>query len=110
MRPSRYDDIQLIFRQGVVPLLFNAGNATINGFEAEFGYRPNSRLVFEGGFSTRDDEIKSMTPVPGTTATVAPDDELPLTPSFQGNLALAVSVWTAASPSRRASTAVAPRG
>jgi iron complex outermembrane receptor protein len=75
-----------------VPLLFNAGNATINGFEAEFGYRPNSRLVLDGGFSTLDDEIKSITPVPGTTATVAPGDELPLTPSFQGNLALAVPV------------------
>jgi len=89
---AKYDDIQLIFRQGVVPLLFNAGNATINGFEAEFGYRPNRRLILEGGFSTLDDEIKSITPVDGTTATVAPGDELPLTPSFQGNLALAVPV------------------
>jgi iron complex outermembrane receptor protein len=89
---AKYDDIQLIFRQGVVPLLFNAGNATINGFEAEFGYRPNRRLILEGGFSTLDDEIKSITPVPGTTATVTPGDELPLTPSFQGNLALGVPV------------------
>ena len=89
---AKYDDIQLIFRQGVVPLLFNAGNATINGFEAEFGYRPNRRLILEGGFSTLDDEIKSITPVPGASATVAPGDDLPLTPSFQGNLALAVPV------------------
>ena len=36
-----YDDIQLIFRQGVVPLLFNAGEATIRGLEAELSvYRP----------------------------------------------------------------------
>jgi len=84
-----YDDIQLIFRQGVVPLLFNAGEATIQGFEAEFKYYPASGLSIDGGFSVLDDEIKSITPVPGATATVAPGDELPLTPSFQGNLSVA---------------------
>jgi iron complex outermembrane receptor protein len=87
-----YDDIQLIFRQGVVPLLFNAGKATIQGVEAEFSYRPASGLILEGGFSTLDDEIKTITPVPGATATVAPGDELPLTPSFQGNLGVAFPI------------------
>jgi len=85
-----YDDIQLIFRQGVVPLLFNAGEATIEGLEGDFLYRATSGVILEGGFSTLDDEIKSITPVPGATATVAPGDELPLTPSFQGNLGLSV--------------------
>ncbi len=36
---ANYDDIQLIFRQGVVPLLFNAGKARIRGLEAEANYR-----------------------------------------------------------------------
>ena len=35
---SRYEDMQLIFRQGVVPLLFNAGSALIDGVEVEFTY------------------------------------------------------------------------
>jgi iron complex outermembrane receptor protein len=87
-----YDDIQMIFRQGVVPLLFNAGEAAIKGFEAELSYHPTSGLIVEGGFSTLDDEIEAITPVPGTTATVAPGDELPLTPSFQGNLAVSVPI------------------
>jgi len=87
-----YDDIQLIFRQGVVPLLFNAGNATIKGFEAEFSYRPKFGLFLDGGFSTLDDEIKDVTPIDGGTATVAPGDDLPLTPSFQGNLGLSVPI------------------
>lgn len=87
-----YEDIQLIFRQGVVPLLFNAGEATIKGVEAELSYRPTFGLILEGGFSTLDDEIKSITPVPGATATVAPGDDLPLTPSFQGNLGISVPV------------------
>ena len=41
-----YQDMQLIFRQGVVPLLFNAGKATIRGFEAELQLssdRPSAR-------------------------------------------------------------------
>jgi hypothetical protein len=33
-------------------------------------------LLLQGGFSALDDEIKSITPVSGTTATVAPGDEL----------------------------------
>jgi iron complex outermembrane receptor protein len=87
-----YNDIQMIFRQGVVPLLFNAGEATIQGLEAELSYHPASGLVIEGGLSTLDDEIKSITPIPGAVATVAPGDELPLTPAFQGNLALSFPI------------------
>jgi iron complex outermembrane receptor protein len=87
-----YSDIQMIFRQGVVPLLFNAGEATIQGFEAELRYHPASGLIVEGGLSTLDDEIKSITPIPGTVATVAPGDELPLTPALQGNLALSFPI------------------
>jgi len=79
-----YTDIQLIFRQGVVPLLFNAGEARIRGFEAEAGYRLGG-FVFDAAMSVLDDDIKSITPVPGASATVAPGDDLPFTPSFQGN-------------------------
>jgi len=87
-----YHDMQMIFRQGVVPLLFNAGEATIQGLEAEFTYRPVTSVILQGGFSTLDDEIKSITQIPGVAATVAPGDELPLTPSFQGNLGLSVRI------------------
>ncbi len=83
-----YTDIQLVFRQGVVPLLFNAGEARIKGFEAEVSYHPFGGLVLDAGLSILDDAILSITPVPGATATVAPGDELPLTPSFQGNFSV----------------------
>src|SRR5690606_13040945 len=73
---SDYDDIQLIYRQGVVPLLFNAGRATIDGAELEFQFVPNDRLILEGGLSYRDDEIKDITEVPGATATITPDNTL----------------------------------
>lgn len=87
-----YQDIQMIFRQGVVPLLFNAGEATIEGVEAEFFYRSALGLILEGGLSTLDDKIKSITPIPGAVATIAPGDELPLTPSLQGNLGISVPI------------------
>lgn len=85
---ANYTDIQLVFRQGVVPLLFNAGEARIRGLEAEASYNPFGGLNIDAGMSILKDEIRSITPVPGATATVAPGDELPLTPSFQGNFAI----------------------
>ena len=84
---ANYTDIQLIFRQGVVPLLFNAGEARIRGFEAEAGYRVGG-LVFDAAMSVLDDDIRSITPVPGASATVAPGDDLPFTPGFQGNFGI----------------------
>lgn len=88
---AEYKDIQLVFRQGVVPLLFNAGEARIRGFEAEASYRAGG-FTFDAGMSILDDEILSITPVPGADATVAPGDELPLTPSFQGNFGIAYEI------------------
>jgi iron complex outermembrane recepter protein len=86
---ANYDNIQLIFRQGVVPLLFNAGKARIQGLEAELSYHPRSSgLQIDLSASTLDDKILSITPVPGATATVTPADDLPFTPAFQGNFGI----------------------
>ena len=83
---SDYDDIQLIYRQGVVPLLFNAGKASIDGLELEFQFVPNDQFILEGGFSYLDDTIEDVTDVPGADATITPDNSLPFTPEFQANL------------------------
>jgi iron complex outermembrane receptor protein len=42
--------------------------------------------------SILDDDILSITPVPGASATVAPGDDLPLTPGFQGNFGVGYEV------------------
>jgi iron complex outermembrane receptor protein len=76
----------LIYRQGVVPLLFNAGKATIDGLELEFQFVPNDQFILEGGFSYLDDTIEDVTDVPGATATITPDNSLPFTPEIQANL------------------------
>ncbi|KRA84536.1 TonB-dependent receptor [Altererythrobacter sp. Root672] len=88
---ANYDDMQLIFRQGVVPLLFNAGKARIRGFEAEASYHTGG-LRLDAGMSLLDDDILSITPVPGASATVAPGDDLPLTPAFQGNFGIGYEI------------------
>ncbi|MBU0555601.1 MAG: TonB-dependent receptor [Alphaproteobacteria bacterium] len=88
-----YNDIQLIFRQGVVPLLFNAGKARIRGLEGELSYHPRAYgLRIDIAASTLNDEILSVTPVPGATATVQPGDDLPFTPSFQGNFGIGYEI------------------
>jgi len=87
-----YDDIQLIFRQGVVPLLFNAGKARISGLEAELSYRAPWGLILDASASLLDDKILSITPIPGATATVAPGDDLPFTPAFQANFGIAYDI------------------
>jgi iron complex outermembrane receptor protein len=89
---AQYDDIQLIFRQGVVPLLFNAGEARIRGLEVEASYRSPWGLTFDGGLSLLDDKIKSVTPVPGATATVTPSDDLPFTPDIQANFGIGYTI------------------
>ncbi|WP_294328493.1 TonB-dependent receptor [uncultured Sphingomonas sp.] len=89
---AEYQDIQLIFRQGVVPLLFNAGEARIRGFEAEANWRAPWGLMVDGGLSVLKDKIKSITPIPGATATVTPNDDLPFTPDLQANLGLSYKI------------------
>lgn len=89
---AEYQDIQLIFRQGVVPLLFNAGEARIRGLEAEASLRTSWGLTLDGGISILDDKIKSITPVPGATATVTPNDDLPFTPDMQANFGISYAI------------------
>lgn len=89
---AEYQDVQLIFRQGVVPLLFNAGEARMRGVEAEFSYRSPWGLTFDAGASLLRDKIKSITPVPGATATVAPGDDLPFTPDLQANFGISYAI------------------
>jgi iron complex outermembrane receptor protein len=86
-----YDDMQLTYRVGVVPILFNSGKASIDGAEIEFTYAPGN-LIVEGSVGYLDDSYDTVTPivVPGTavTATVTPANSLPFTPEWTGNIGL----------------------
>jgi iron complex outermembrane recepter protein len=90
-----YEDMQLIYRVGVVPILFNAGKASIRGGELEVTYAPGA-LIVEGSLGYLDDEFDSVTPivVPGSpvTATVTPANSLPFTPEWQGNVGIGYDI------------------
>jgi iron complex outermembrane receptor protein len=84
---TKYTDMQLTYRIGIVPLLFNAGEATIQGGEVEFTYAPGD-LIIEGSLGYLDDSFDSITTVPGATATVGPGNSLPFTPKLSGNVGI----------------------
>jgi iron complex outermembrane receptor protein len=88
---SDYDDIQMTYRLGVVPLLFNAGVASIDGGEIELDFAPTQdlRLDFSVGFL--DAGFDSITPPPPfgpvtPTATATLDSSLPFTPEWQSHV------------------------
>lgn len=84
---TAYDDMQLTYRLGIVPLLFNAGKSKIEGAELEFTYAPGALMV-EGSVGYLDNEFEEIAVVPGTTQTVGPGNRLPFTPEWQGNVGI----------------------
>lgn len=82
-----YDDMQLTYRLGIVPLLFNAGKSSIEGGEIELTYAPG-RLIIEGTLGYLDNKFDEIAQVPGTTQTVGPNNRLPFTPEWQGSLGI----------------------
>jgi iron complex outermembrane receptor protein len=88
---SDYEDIQLIYRQGVVPLLFNAGDASIDGFELEFSWAPLEDLIIDGGVSYLDDSFDRVETFsdPQISGDVTLESALPMTPEWQANLGAA---------------------
>ncbi|MBL8551893.1 MAG: TonB-dependent receptor [Hyphomonadaceae bacterium] len=90
---TQYDDIQLTYRLGVVPLLFNAGVATIDGGELELAFSPTADLQIDASLGYLSDGFDSITPPPPfgavtPTATATLTSELPFTPDWQGNIAV----------------------
>ncbi len=82
---TTYEDIQLTYRLGVVPLLFNAGSASISGAEIEAAFELDN-LVIDATLGLLENSIDEITVVPGTTATVGPNNALPFTPETSASL------------------------
>ena len=88
---SDYDDIQMTYRLGVVPLLFNAGIASIDGGEIELDFAPTQDFRFDVSIGFLDAGFDSITPPPPfgpvtPTATATLDSSLPFTPEWQGHM------------------------
>jgi iron complex outermembrane receptor protein len=87
---TEYDDIQMTYRLGVVPLLFNAGVASIDGGELEIAFAPTADLQLDASVGYLDAKFDTITapppfgPVtPTATATLA--SRLPFTPEWQAH-------------------------
>ncbi len=98
---TEYDDIQMTYRLGVVPLLFNAGVATIDGGELELEYAPTEDFRLDASLGYLDAKFDSITPPPPfgpvtPTATATLSSRLPFTPEFQGHLGLSYTFHPAA--------------
>jgi iron complex outermembrane receptor protein len=91
-----YDDIQMTYRLGVVPLLFNAGVASIDGGELELEFAPTEDFRLDATLGYLDAKFDSITPPPpfgpiSPTATATLASRLPFTPEWQGHLGLSYS-------------------
>lgn len=58
---AKYDDIQIVVREGVAPVVRNAGKATINGFEVEGSVSPVGPLIINFGVGYTDFGYDSFT-------------------------------------------------
>jgi len=88
---SDYDDIQMTYRLGVVPLLFNAGVASIDGAELELVFAPAGGFQLDASVGYLDAKFDSITPPPPfgpitPTATATLNSRLPFTPTWQSHL------------------------
>lgn len=83
---TTYENMQLTYRVGIVPLLFNAGESSISGAELEFTYAPNAEFILEGSLGYMSDDIKELATIEGADATLGPDNDLPFTPELQMSL------------------------
>ena len=88
-----YDDIQMTYRLGVVPLLFNAGVASIDGGEIELEFLPIEDFRLDASLGYLDAKFDSITPPPPfgpvtPTATATLSSRLPFTPEWQGHLGM----------------------
>lgn len=89
-----YDNMQLTYRAGIVPLLFNAGKSSISGAELEFTYASDTNLIIEGSLGYLKDSIDSIALIDFSiggdqaTATLGPSDDLPFTPEYQASLSI----------------------
>jgi iron complex outermembrane receptor protein len=88
---TEYDQIQMTYRLGVVPLLFNAGVATINGAELEVAWRPSENLSVDLSVGYLDDGFDTITNPPPfgivvPTSVATTSSTLPFTPELQASL------------------------
>jgi iron complex outermembrane receptor protein len=82
---TSYKDLQLTYRIGTAPFLFNAGKASIDGMDFELDYVPAASLRFNAGLGYLHANIDRVSAIIGATTGITKNGELPYAPEFQGN-------------------------
>jgi iron complex outermembrane receptor protein len=99
---TEYDDIQMTYRLGVVPLLFNAGVASIDGAELELEFVPTPDVRLDASLGYLDAKFDRITPPPPfgpvtPTATATLASRLPFTPEWQAHVGFSYTFHPGAS-------------
>ena len=84
---TNYEDLQIVFRSGIAPVLFNAGESSISGFEVEGNWVPTQNWLIDFGIGYIDasyDEI--VDPGDGFNTSIGLDSKFVQTPEYTGNL------------------------
>lgn len=82
-----YNDLQLLYRVGIIPTIINAGKARIRGLEGELTIKPAEGWLLTGNGSILDDKILEVVTIPGSSTAVSTNSRLPYVPHFQGQFA-----------------------
>lgn len=94
---TEYDNIQMTYRLGVVPLLFNAGVATISGAELELFYEPTDDFIIDASVGYLDSGFDQITNPPPfgpvtPTAVATINSDLPFAPEWQIHLGMSYTL------------------
>ncbi|MCB1662093.1 MAG: TonB-dependent receptor [Pseudomonadales bacterium] len=87
-----YTDLQFIIREDFSPITFNAGAATIDGFELEWTWVPTSQLHVVGGLGYIDGDYDELSPELIANGGVFLNSAMPHSPDWSGNLGVAYSI------------------
>jgi len=87
-----YTDLQFIIREDFSPITFNAGAATIDGFELEWTWVPTSQIHIVGGLGYIDGDYDELSPELIANGGVFLNSAMPHSPDWSGNLGVAYSI------------------
>ena len=82
-----YTDMHIVIRQDFSPTVFNAGDATIKGFELEMDFVPTTALHISGGIGYLDASYKSLTEAAIANG-VEVDNDLPMVRDWSLNMGI----------------------
>jgi len=89
---TSYEHMQLTYRVGTAPYIFNAGRASIEGLDLELEYAPARGLLIAAGLGYLNSDIDRVSTIVGATTTVTTNNHLPYSPRLQGNAAVSYSL------------------